>query len=285
VTAPGNNDVLDVLTRALAPEPVDPPLGGIKTLRRSVLDQRVRLVQRTSWLVRLRRWSGWRVVLAPRPAMALAALIVFAAMSSALSTGMRMPAQMRTIVRTVGLPVDSAELADGRSRLDQLQHELARGDHGRIARAADRLRTRIAGLGTADRAALEPRCDELLARADAIHDASALEVPAAAAGSAGAPATVGSSRDAGGRGTASSATEREQGRRGAPSTTVLSNEGRHDSGPPATVASRLDQGGGSSTTVPSSGSRDDHAASSGGGSPTGSSPAAGSSGGGSSHGG
>ena len=84
----------------------------------------------------------------------------------AVSTGAPVPRALRSPARALGLPVDSADLADARTAMANLRTALAQPDDARVVAAADALVAHFRRLGPDDRAAVEADALALLARAD-----------------------------------------------------------------------------------------------------------------------
>jgi hypothetical protein len=100
-------------------------------------------------------------------AAALVVCLVMAGGLVALSAGAPVPSELRAPARALGLPVDSAELADARAATAALRAALARPDDARVAAAAVALETALRRLGAGDLAEIEAEARALLARAAA----------------------------------------------------------------------------------------------------------------------
>jgi hypothetical protein len=98
-------------------------------------------------------------------AAAVLALVVVGGLV-ALSTGEPVPSELRSPARALGLPVDSAELAEARTAMATLRAALSQPDDRRLLAARDALVRRVQRLGAEDRTAIDGDARALLDRAD-----------------------------------------------------------------------------------------------------------------------
>jgi hypothetical protein len=153
-----DNDLLDTLTAALTPTPVDPPAQGLRSLHDAV---------RAASAPRLRR--RWAI-----PAIVGIGAI---SMSGVAAAGVPLPRVVRQVGHDVGLPLDSPQLLDARHHRRALQAALADGDLGTTQRAAAVLRADLARLDQDERGKIEPDAASLLEQADEQGTANQSEDP------------------------------------------------------------------------------------------------------------
>jgi hypothetical protein len=155
--------LLDALSAALAPPPAEPSDEEIAALRYAVV--------RCFAPPRVRPWwqprgFGGRAPIADRAVTLLAAAALCTATAVAVA-GSPVPAPVRTLARAVGLPVDSAALADTRAAVGRLRAKLEAQDREGTARALEDLRSRIDALSERDRRALGEETAALFLKAEA----------------------------------------------------------------------------------------------------------------------
>jgi hypothetical protein len=159
---PTDDALLDALTVALAPAPIAPSADDLAALR--ALVARRDDVEVVAFVPVRRPSRPVRRVLTV--AAAVVALVVSVGVV-ALATGSRLPRDLRAPARALGLPVDSAALADARSAIADLRAALGQPDDARVARARDVLIERLDRLGRDDRATVDAEATTLLERAAA----------------------------------------------------------------------------------------------------------------------
>ena len=140
------DDVLERLSQALRPPDAAPSPSELAELRRAVADQAPAPIPRA--------WPR-------RVAVAAAAAVI----QVVVVVGPPLPRPVRSLAHGLGLPVDSAEVADAKSAAAELQAALDGGDPARVARASARLERHLQALDEADRRRLAERSDPLLERA------------------------------------------------------------------------------------------------------------------------
>jgi hypothetical protein len=118
-----------------------------------------------------------------------------------LSTGTPVPRALRAPVRALGIPVDSADLADARSAMATLRAALAQRDDTKVATAGDALLRRLDRLGRDDRAAVDTEARALLSAAAARLRVAGIDD---APGTASEPGTTGTPSPADDSGSGSS---------------------------------------------------------------------------------
>ena len=167
------DDVLERLSQALRPPDAAPSPSELAELRRAVADQAPAPIPRA--------WPR-RVAVAAAAAVILVVVVI----------GPPLPRPVRSLAHGLGLPVDSAEVADAKAAMDQLQAALDEGDPAKVEAASARLERRLARLRTADRNRFAGRAEPLLERARQ-SGAQARPVPPARqqAPGQGPPATTG----------------------------------------------------------------------------------------------
>lgn len=169
--------LLEMLAEALRPPPAQPTDAERRAFRRAA----------TGTFAEAPR----RRFLAPRPVpafLAAAAAVAVVLVATTAIVRPTMPDSVRAAARTIGLPVDSVELAHTRRSMDAVRSALAGGDAPRLDQATDALSRDLAALGPEDRAAVASAADRLLAEARAAiseaqrreeHDASHATAPTA----------------------------------------------------------------------------------------------------------
>ena len=170
-----DDQLLETLAAALAPAPVEPTFAETVALRRAVAARAAQ--HRAGVLSRLRR---------PVPAAALAVALAGGVAGIAAVSGAAMPRPVRTVVRAVGVPVESAALARTRHDMHELREALRSGDPNAIRPAMERLRVDTGHLSVSDRQKVDDDLTSLLARADA----ALTPVPTTSAAATSAPATT-----------------------------------------------------------------------------------------------
>ena len=153
-------ELLELLTTALAPVSDQPSAADIVLLHRAI-DARTTLPRKP---LRVRR----RWVLP-----AVAAFSVLGVSGTAIATtGSSLPRMARSLANGVGLPVDSPQLLDARSRRDTLRAALAHHDNTAIAVESAKLRDALRHLDTDERNQVGNDTDQLLQQADNQIDAN-----------------------------------------------------------------------------------------------------------------
>ena len=144
--------LLEALSQALAPPPAEPSDEEIAALRRAVT-RRFRARQVRPW---------WR----PRAVTLLAAAALCTATAAAVA-GSPVSGPVRTLARAVGLPVESAALADTRAAVKRLRTKLEARDREGVTWALEDVRSRIDALTERDRRALGEETATLFLEAEA----------------------------------------------------------------------------------------------------------------------
>jgi len=152
-----DDEILDVLGAVLAPIRAEPPPEGIVALHRAIDAQAWSGQTGHARPLRQRRWLVATVALTGALGVSSAA---FAA------TGAPLPRPVRQVVHTIGLPVDSPQLADARGTQRLLRTSLARRDLAAIRIHANELRSELRNLDSDERRQVEPTADSLLQQAE-----------------------------------------------------------------------------------------------------------------------
>ena len=154
-----DDELLELLTAALAPELSEPPPASLALLHRAI-DARNAFARKP-----LRVHHRWVVP-------AVAAFGVLGISGGALAaTGTSLPRLARRLAYDVGLPVDSPQLYDARSHRDALRAALARHDITAIATESAKLRAELGHLNTDEHNRVGNDTDQLLQQADSQTDA------------------------------------------------------------------------------------------------------------------
>ncbi len=155
-----DDELLERLGVALAATPAAPTRDEIDA---------VRALATGGGGARVAPWRSARDAQHPlRHVLVAAALVVGLVMAGglvALSAGAPVPTALRAPARALGLPVDSAALAEARSAVSALRVALAGPDDARVAAAAVSLETALGRLDAGDRAVIETEARLLLAQA------------------------------------------------------------------------------------------------------------------------
>lgn len=168
-----DEEVLERLRQALRAPDAQPSAAEVAELRRAVAERDPLPAPRRAW---------------PRRVAAVAAA---AAILVVLVAGPPLPRPVRSLARAVGLPVDSAEVADAKSAASELQAALDGGDPARVAKASARLERRLQALREADRRRLAQRSDPLLERARRSQSGTGAPAGSGPPTSRGGPTTTG----------------------------------------------------------------------------------------------
>ncbi len=156
-----DDELLQQLADALAPEPCVPPAAGLQALHRSI-DAATRSARPQRRRLR-RRW------LLPAVAAVSALGVCNLALAAA---GTSLPRVVRTAAHELNLPVDSPALLDTRHHRDALRAALDRNDPAAIETQARQLRAAFVGLDNGERNTITADVEQLLARADNTLDTS-----------------------------------------------------------------------------------------------------------------
>jgi hypothetical protein len=147
-----DDELLEHLSAALAPEPTEPSPASIAALHRAIAARDVRPA-------RMRRARRWAVP-------TLAGITVLGTSGAAFAaTGATLPRPLRQAAQVLQLPVDSPALADARATRKALRNALAEEDRRRARDAAELLRAQLNALSPDERDQLGPT-DLLFAQAD-----------------------------------------------------------------------------------------------------------------------
>lgn len=178
--------LLDSLAAALAPTRVEPSREAVQALRALVTRDDVVVPLPVAVPAR----QPWRRAVAVAAAVVV---LVVAAGAVALSTGSSLPNRLRAPVRALGLPVDSAAVAQTRTAMAGLRAALDQPDVARVARARADVLLRLAHLDADERHSVASEARQLLERADArlgvteIGDPAQLTRPSATPGATPGP--------------------------------------------------------------------------------------------------
>lgn len=153
----GDEELIRLAREALAPPSVEPPLESIAALREAV--------DRLSTPGAGRRRRAWRF----RLATAVAGFLTLASGTAAAAAvaGASLPAPLRGIAHGIGLPVDSAGLAQAKTDAGRLSYALRQRDVPMIGRDAAALETTFKRLDAGDQRSIDERVDALLNQAAA----------------------------------------------------------------------------------------------------------------------
>ena len=144
-----DDELLQRLSQALAPEPLEPPQASVLAVRRAVTAHR--------GTRRRMRWRGRAV------AVAAVFSTVLAGSSAAFAlSGAPLPRPLRIVSNSVGLPVDSVAMADARSATSDLRRALSHRDAARVAEESRVLRARLSRLDANERGQIEHEATSLL---------------------------------------------------------------------------------------------------------------------------
>jgi len=158
-----DDELLELLTAALAPELSEPPPASLALLHRAV-HARNAFARKP-----LRVHHRWVV-----PTVAVFALLGISG-GAVAATGTSLPRLARRLAYDVGLPVDSPRLSGARSHRDALRAALARHDITAIATESARLRAELGHLSADEHNRVGNDTDQLLQQADSATDANNVE--------------------------------------------------------------------------------------------------------------
>jgi hypothetical protein len=165
--ARAEDETLDILSRALAPPPVEPSPESILLLRNAVASL---LPPRPSRRQRVADWVAGPVVgLRRKPWVAVGAVFGIAVIGtgSAFAAGVPVPPPLREAASALHLPVTPQSVVDVHQAASALRQSLGRtpSDPGATARAAEELTTRYRGLDPSQQAEASASTRSLLAEA------------------------------------------------------------------------------------------------------------------------
>ncbi len=195
--------LLAALGGALTPSPAEPDAASVDALHRALAARPAATYPVPPVTIvpfhRDRRWArrGGPLHRLRHPAAVAAAVAVLttSGVAAAVATN-HLPGPTRNVAYDLGLPVTSPALAAVQGTMADLRDALAAGDGPRVRTDAARLRSELALLDAADRSAVEPGADLMLARADATGATTAPTAPGRPPATAGgtAPGTSDPSR-------------------------------------------------------------------------------------------
>lgn len=149
--------LLRSLAAAMAPEASDPPAASIQAVRRAATERQARLAggDRVAWRRRVALVSS------------ITTAVVMGGGSVAWARPV-LPTPLRAVARAVGLPVDSAQVADVRSDTVALQRAIGRQDAAEVERDLGNLNRSSARLAPDEWTRLAPRITEVERQAEAM---------------------------------------------------------------------------------------------------------------------
>lgn len=161
------DEILDILSRALAPPPVEPSPETRLVLRQAVTSL---LPPRPSRRQRVADWVAFRIVGQRRkPWVAVGAVFGIAVIGtgSAFAAGVPIPPPLREAASALHLPVTPQSVVDVHQAASALRQSLGRtpSDPGATARAAEELTTQYRGLDRSQQAQASASTRSLLAEA------------------------------------------------------------------------------------------------------------------------
>jgi hypothetical protein len=174
-------ELLQTLTTALAPEPVQPGPGQLAALHQALATRQDVVVAETDnvratagacaevtplWLARANRLRH------PAAALIAAAVLATGGVAAAAVATNTLPGPTRVVAFDLGLPVSSPALVVAQREIVVLRVDLAQRNGAAVAIATASVRADVARLSASDRRQVEPDAGRLLIEADSFLDAT-----------------------------------------------------------------------------------------------------------------
>lgn len=172
-----DDELLEDLAQSFGVPPTQPSPTELYRFKVALAEHRVGRKRRRAW--------------AHRPLQAVTASLIAAtgAIGGASLAGAALPAPLRSVAVSVGLPVDDNKVASARTEIADLQRALSSGDRSSVVTDYGRLQTSIQHMSSDDRSEVSPLAAPALDQAQRVVDAP---VPSGTDSSAGSVTDPGS---------------------------------------------------------------------------------------------